>query len=216
MVLCHDGDGRRVAGVDVEIRRATLAEVRSWDAGYGLVNARGERPFAGQGYRIPTLEEALRELPPVRVNVDLKSDEPELVDRFLEVVRRAGAEERVVGASFRRSTLRRLRAKGFRGETSLARVEFALMWLAPSFLGCTPPPKCRAQIPTRTGPFPLDTPRLLEKLRRLGLAVDFWTINDPDDARRLVRLGADGIMTDDPARIVPAVREAERSCAPNP
>jgi glycerophosphoryl diester phosphodiesterase len=48
----------------------------------------------------------------------------------------------------------------------------------------------------------------LAKLHRIGLAVDFWTINDPDEARRLVALGADGIMTDDPARIVPAVRGA--------
>jgi len=49
---------------------------------------------------------------------------------------------------------------------------------------------------------------MLEKLRQLGLRVDYWTINDPNEARRLVALGADGIMTDDPARIVPLVRAA--------
>jgi len=38
--------------------------------------------------------------------------------------------------------------------------------------------------------------------------VDYWTINDPAEAKLLVSLGADGVMTDDPARIVPAVRAA--------
>jgi glycerophosphoryl diester phosphodiesterase len=38
--------------------------------------------------------------------------------------------------------------------------------------------------------------------------VDFWTVNEPGLAERLVALGADGIMTDDPARIVPVVRRA--------
>jgi glycerophosphoryl diester phosphodiesterase len=47
---------------------------------------------------------------------------------------------------------------------------------------------------------------VIAKLHALGLKVDFWTINDPDEATRLVALGADGIMTDDPARVVPAVR----------
>jgi glycerophosphoryl diester phosphodiesterase len=49
---------------------------------------------------------------------------------------------------------------------------------------------------------------MIEKLHALGLGVDYWTINDPDEARRLVALGADGIMTDDPALVVPAVRAA--------
>jgi glycerophosphoryl diester phosphodiesterase len=37
----------------------------------------------------------------------------------------------------------------------------------------------------------------------MGIRVDFWTINDPAEARRLLELGADGIMTDDPAAIAP-------------
>ena len=36
-----------------------------------------------------------------------------------------------------------------------------------------------------------------------GLRVDFWTVNDPTTARRLLDLGADGIMTDDPAALAP-------------
>jgi glycerophosphoryl diester phosphodiesterase len=34
---------------------------------------------------------------------------------------------------------------------------------------------------------------------RAGLRVQPWTVNDPDAARRLIDLGVDGIITDDPA-----------------
>ena len=208
IVAAHDEDGLRSAGVARKIREASLEEVRSWDAGYVFVDEAGSRPFLGQGYRVPTLEELLVELPGVRLNIDLKSEEPALVERFLEIVRRHGAEDRVVAASFFRSALVRLRASGWRGESSLSEKEFARWWLLPAWLRLGPPPATRAQIPVRTGPFSLATARTLRKLHGLGLRVDYWTINEPAEARALVALGADGIMTDDPARIVPAVRAA--------
>ena len=45
----------------------------------------------------------------------------------------------------------------------------------------------------------LATPRRVRLARRLGLAVVFWTVNDVRLMRRLVALGGDGLMTDDPA-----------------
>lgn len=38
----------------------------------------------------------------------------------------------------------------------------------------------------------------VERAHRRGIAVQFWTINDPDEMRFLIELGADAIMTDDP------------------
>jgi glycerophosphoryl diester phosphodiesterase len=208
VVAAHDDDALRMTGVARKLCAATLDELRSLDAGYGFVTAQGERPFAGQGHRIPTLDELLSELPAVRLNVDLKAEAPALVERFLGIVRRHGAENRVVAASFTRKTLVRLRAAGWRGESSLARYEFLRWWLLPTWFRLGRPPGTRAQIPTHSGPLRFATPETLQKLRRLGLSVDFWTINDPAVARALVELGADGIMTDDPALVVPAVRAA--------
>jgi glycerophosphoryl diester phosphodiesterase len=208
IVAAHDEGGARMTGVARALRSATLAEIQSWDAGYGFVDARGGRPFQSQGYRIPSLHELLRELPAVRLNVDLKSEEPALVERFIAIVREHQAEDRVIAASFFRSTLVHLRRRGWRGESSLSQAEFLRCWLMPNWLQCSGAPGARAQIPTHSGPLRFATARSLKKLRQLGLQVDYWTINDPSEARRLVALGVDGIMTDDPARIVPAVRSA--------
>ena len=208
IVAAHDEDGARMTGVARALQSTTFAEIQSWDAGYGFVDARGVRPFQNQGYRIPSLHELLEDLPAVRLNVDLKSKEPALIERFIAVVREHRAEDRVIAASFFRSTLLSLRRAGWRGESSLSRWEFLYWGLVPTWLQRGTPAATRAQIPTHAGLLQLATARKFQKLQELGLRVDYWTINDPNEARRLVTLGADGIMTDDPACIVPVVRAA--------
>ena len=208
IVAAHDADGTRMTGVPRLLRESTLAQIQSWDAGYGFVDAQGGRPFQGRGYRIPSLHELLTELPAVRINMDLKTEEPALVERFMAIVREHSAEPRVIAASFFRSALVNLRGRGWRGESSLSRTEFLRCWLMPISFRGTPVPGTRAQIPTHAGPLRFATTCSLKKLKQLGLHVDYWTINDPNEARRLVALGVDGIMTDDPALIVPAVRAA--------
>ncbi|HEV8550781.1 MAG TPA: glycerophosphodiester phosphodiesterase family protein, partial [Polyangiaceae bacterium] len=170
IVAIHDPDARRTTGVARAVREVTLAELQSWDAGYGFVDRAGARPFVGRGYRVPSLGELLTELPKVWLNVDLKSGEPALVERFIETVHRHGAEERVVAASFSSSTLRRLRERGYRGQSSLARADFLRCWLVPRLLQ-RKPPGTRAQIPTHVGPVPIATRFTLEKLHALGLGV---------------------------------------------
>src|SRR5688572_16564471 len=76
VVAVHDPDGRRVAGIDQRVAATAFAELRGWDAGFAFVDGAGTRPFAGQGYRIPTLEELLVELPEIPINVDLKDEQP--------------------------------------------------------------------------------------------------------------------------------------------
>ena len=63
VVISHDPDGARCCGVAREIRASTLAEVQSWDAGWGFTAPDGGRPFVGEGHRIPTLEEVLQGFP---------------------------------------------------------------------------------------------------------------------------------------------------------
>ena len=52
-------------------------------------------------------------------------------------------------------------------------------------------------------PTPGDRAAFIAKCHSLGLRIDFWTIDDKDEAARLLALGADGIMTNDPATIRP-------------
>ena len=60
-----------------------------------------------------------------------------------------------------------------------------------------------AQVPCRQGPFRFDRAAFVAKCHSLGLRVDFWVVDDRVEAERLLALGADGIMTNDPAALQP-------------
>ena len=199
VVVSHDPDGARLAGVAREIRQVALSELRTWDVGGGA--------------HIPTFTEVLEAFPDVVVNVDIKQREPDIVPAVLDVVRRMSAAERVIIASFYSDILRRVRALGYRGQTSLGREEVLAVRMLP--LAALRRIRGRlgdaVQIPVVAGPFRLASAEFIEKCHALGLRVDFWTINDVTQARALVALGADGIMTDDPARMAPALRDVPRT-----
>ena len=99
--------------------------------------------------------------------------------------------------------MQRVRALGYRGPTALSRPEVitALAFPATFRRG---PLRCRAH--RAQLPVSLARPWIVARMKSLGLAVDFWTIDDPVVAKSVLALGADGIMTNDPARIVPAFR----------
>lgn len=207
IVVSHDPDGARMAGVSARFTEVTLAQVKGWDAGYGYVDPDGHRPFVGKGYRVPTLEQLLVELPGVRWNLDIKQRQPSMVPALLELIERTESADRVIVASFSARVILEVRRR-YGGQTSMSRAEVASlvgmpgalwrrMWQRLGGLASV------AQLPTHAGPVRLDTRGRIDELHALGLRVDYWTINDAAEAKRLLDLGADGIMTDDPAAIKP-------------
>jgi glycerophosphoryl diester phosphodiesterase len=56
-----------------------------------------------------------------------------------------------------------------------------------------------------------NTKQFIDKCHNLGLAVDFWVINQRAQASELLDLGADGIMTDDPRAISDLFRVSPRT-----
>jgi glycerophosphoryl diester phosphodiesterase len=196
-----------MTNVRARIAETRWEEVKTWDAGFGFRSPNGGRPCAGRGIRIPSLEEILRAFPTTFLNVDLKAP---LADAAVVLLRREAAEARVCLASFRAATLRRVRALGYAGPTSLARIEVARLLALPAVVqrGALAPPGDAAQLPVS-----LMRPFVLERCRALGLRVDCWTVNDPGLVPRLVALGVDGIMTDDPRKVAPALALALRDAA---
>lgn len=195
IVLSHDATGERMAGVAREIRASTLAEVKSW-------NVAGAH---GGTFRMPTLDEALAAFPRVVLNVDAKQTEPNMIPALLRALQ--GHEDRVRIASFSNANLARVRAAGYLGETGLSPSEVARAMFVPiAALRWLRLPGHAAQVPRRAYGMKFASQRAIDRFHQLGLRVDFWTIDDPQEARALFAMGADGVMTDDPRAVVGCAR----------
>jgi glycerophosphoryl diester phosphodiesterase len=205
VVLSHDPAVTLADGRARTIATSTVEEVRTWNV------ARGH---AGT-FTIPTLEEALEHLPGVLLNVDCKPGDPRAAEALVRTVRRARAQERVLIASFRARTLRQVRGLGYEGKTGLGQSEIVrLVALPRALLRIVGVRGNAAQVPTRSFGVRLDTPRFVETCHALGILVHYWTIDDPREARRLADLGADGIMTNDPRLVAPALNPVNSRRSP--
>lgn len=209
VVLSHDPTGLRAAGVPDAVASVTLEELKRWDAGRTFADRTGARAYARRGLTIPTLDEILRAFPQMPFNVDIKLRDPAAANAVVATVRAAGACERVLLTSFHFPAVQRVRALRYEGVTGLTTREVLTLLGLPlplargvlRSLGARH--GVRAQIPYELGPVPFGTRVVLDRFHALGVPVDYWTVNDPAVARRLLAAGADGIMTDDPASIAP-------------
>lgn len=205
LIVAHDDTAARTCGAQLAWGDLDLADVARLDAGWGFVAPDGTRPFAARAVRVPTFEQVLDAFPAMRINVDLKGDRAAAL--MLDLVRRKRAEDRVTLASFQLATLLDIRRRGYGGETALSQPEVASLLALPAMLWRQLPlTGTAAQVPVNAGRIRFDRATFIAKCHSIGLRVDFWTIDNPDEAARLLALGADGIMTNHPHAVRPTVQ----------
>ncbi|HEX7700901.1 MAG TPA: glycerophosphodiester phosphodiesterase family protein [Kofleriaceae bacterium] len=202
LIVAHDDDAMRTCGVCLAWGAMDLVDAQRLDAGWGFLAPDGTRPFAGRGIYAPLFAEVLATYRDVHINVDIKGERS--VDAMLGLLREHGAEDRVTIASFQTKTLVDVRRKKFAGETGLAQGEVIALIALPAIAWRQLPwTGNAAQLPTHQGPLRFDRAPFIAKCHSIGLRVDYWVIDDATEAARLLELGADGIMTNDPAKIAP-------------
>jgi glycerophosphoryl diester phosphodiesterase len=209
IVVHHDETLLRLCGVDRKISEVSLAELKSLDAGYGF-SPGGERyPFRGEGITIPTLEEVLRAFPDVFCNIEIKQAEPSVEKVTVDLVRRLGREATVLLAAEQDAVMARLRSLCGEIPTSLSFGEAADFFdrAGRGALSDYQPPGGALQIPETYGSRTLVTPETVAAAHACGMEVHVWTVNDPGDMGRLLRMGVDGLMSDVPEILVEVAGE---------
>jgi glycerophosphoryl diester phosphodiesterase len=192
VIVSHDATALRVFGVDRAISATRFAQIKRWTI----------KSPSGEIYEPATLAEVLEAFPHVALNVDVKQSKPNMLPALLDVIMGHAAEERVLLTSFSASVLARIQALGYQGPLGMSRRDAALFLLGPRTPRLLPRRGAqRLQIPQQYAGIRLATRACIEKAHAAGLRIDYWVINDLGEAEHLLDLGADGIVTDEPARM---------------
>lgn len=202
VVIMHDTTVDRTTDGTGPLNALTLDELRALDAGYTYGEEEGY-PFRGTGRIVPTLDELLTALPDAPVTLEIKQDDPPMIDALLAVLDAHDARGRVVVAAYDDGTTAALREAAPDLLTAMAFGEVVSWITLPpgSDPGNWQPPGHFLQIPVAQAGFELVTAENLAHARLHGVRMHPYTINDPDEMRLLVEMGVDGIITDDPVTL---------------
>jgi len=181
IVLLHDRDLKRVAGVSRRLGELSYNEVRKLDVASWFDPA-----FAGE--TVPTLAEVINlARGRIKLNLDLKFFGPDrrLAAEVARLVREQEFESDCLVTSFDYDALLEVKRNNPRLRTGLivahalgdvSRLEVDVLSVRADFL----------------------SDNLLRAAHRLGREVHVWTVNDPRQMTQLIKRGVDNLITSDP------------------
>jgi glycerophosphoryl diester phosphodiesterase len=206
LVVIHDPTVDRTTDGSGEVARMSLAELRGLDAGFRFSPDRGRsHPFRGQGLVIPTLEEALEVIGDLPVIAEVKS--AGAGHALAEWLPARPERERIIVGGFEREEVAPAAA---RARWRCAYQQDLMGFVLLGKLGISrplPPDLTAAMVPVRRGMIRIVTRGFVRRAHDQGKGVFVWTVNRPDEMRRLFDLGVDGLLSDYPAIVRRVVEE---------
>ncbi|MBQ8583649.1 MAG: hypothetical protein IJ488_03455 [Clostridia bacterium] len=220
--LCKDKTKRHY------IKDMTLAELESYNFGYYFEDESGERIYknatdiAELGLQIATVDKLFEEFyetnPDLLFIVEIK-DEGERGYEACRILNDTLNEypayrDRIVVGTFHDEIETELKTKYpslMRGAPTGTAAKFIVTQLLGVNLFDNGDFAC-LQIPTSYDvgiELSLDRATFIRRAHRRNIAVQYWTINDEDEMRRLIELGCDCIMTDNPKLLSEVLKDYE-------
>ncbi|HVG34096.1 MAG TPA: glycerophosphodiester phosphodiesterase [Pyrinomonadaceae bacterium] len=214
LVVIHDSSLERTTDGNGRVNALSLGELKKLDAGYRWSPDGGRSfPLRGRGITVPTLQEVFAALPEMRFNIEPKQEAPSLAAPLCRMIREHGMSGRVMVGSFRASILEQFRQECPEVATSASTSEVSsfLALQRAGLVNAYSPAMQALQVPEYVGGLSVVTRSFVEAAHGRNLQVHVWTVNETQDMRRMLALGADGIMTDFPDRLM---RVLERPVPP--
>ena len=164
---------------------------------------------------MPRLVDVLADHPALPFIIEVKGDNPAVARAAAAVVARAGALDRVCFGGFSDVTLAAVRAaqpdrvhqRRDRGDPPRALQILRVVAARPR--ARTRPFRC----PESSNNTTIVTKRFIRQAHRAGKVLHVWTVNTPEDIRRLASWGADGVISDRPDM---ALQERSRALSAAP
>lgn len=208
LVTIHDDTVDRTTNGHGRVQDFTLAELQELDAGYHWPTLEGrenetERPFRGQGIRIPTLAAVFEKHGHMPMVIEIKQVEPPIAQPFCDLIREHNMNDKVLVASFHKEAMQAFRTACPEVATSAVGDEVQLFYVLSQLnLNAINQSVAHAfQVPEYSGDTHVITPRFVADAHAHNVEIHAWTINENEDIARMIELGVDGLITDYPDRV---------------
>ncbi|MGY2645760.1 glycerophosphodiester phosphodiesterase [Bacillus inaquosorum] len=194
-------DGRIVVIHDERLDRTTSLKGFVKDTAYDVIMTANAAAGHDQTYsdiKVPLLEDVLSwaEKKNFLINIELKNSVIRyegMEEKVLEAVKRFNIEERVILSTFNHESLA-LCAR-LAPHIERAALTSDVLYQADRYITSIP---ASGYHPKLNSPATAD--KVLKKMRNSSIKVRPYTVNRPEDMKRLFEAGADGIFTDFPAK----------------
>jgi glycerophosphoryl diester phosphodiesterase len=192
IVVIHDDTTKRTAGTDLKVAESTSDELRKLDVG----SFKSDK-YAGE--KIPFLADVVKTIPPGRkLFIEIKCGQ-EILPYLREILARSGKMSRIVIIGFDLDTV----------AMSKRMIDVPTCWLrgtekTKDTEQWIPHDPQLVQTAKDKGLDGLDvhyagvTKEFADAVKAAGLKLFVWTVDDLEEAARLVKLGVDGITTNRP------------------
>ena len=210
VVVLHDATVDRTTNGHGAVAGMTLEALRALDAAYRFTpNLSDSFPHRGQGIQIPTLEEALQTAPEHRFLLEIKEG-VEAVAPVLDVIRTAGAERRVILASFNPLVMHRVRelAPDLLTCFDFATGQELLIALRSGQWEAYTSPAVMLSVSDRLMTQFGITAEDVARLQSKGIVFQVHTLNSEQALREALALGVGSILTDNPKLLARLIRES--------
>ena len=191
LAVCHDFDTKRCAGVACKIRESLWDELKDLDVGQKF-----NPKFAGE--KLPLLDDVLATIPEgSRCFIEIKCG-PEAIPALVNAVDACGKQpEQLTVISFNANAVAEAKRKLPQLKTYYLSSfkNSGTRWTPTAEQLIKQAKEINADGLDLSFRGPLDE-GFVRKVRKAKLELYVWTVNDPDIARNLVKLGVDGITTD--------------------
>ncbi|MCY7786659.1 glycerophosphodiester phosphodiesterase [Bacillus inaquosorum] len=193
-------DGRIVVIHDERLDRTTSLKGFVKDTAYDVIMTANAAAGHDQTYsdiKVPLLEDVLSwaEKKNFLINIELKNSVIRyegMEEKVLEAVKRFNIEERVILSTFNHESLALCARRAPHIER--AALTSDVLYQADRYITSIP---ASGYHPKLNSPATAD--KVLKKMRNSSIKVRPYTVNRPEDMKRLFEAGADGIFTDFPA-----------------
>jgi len=182
VVVIHDSDFMKLAGVNLKVWNGTLEQVKEIDIGSWF-----DPEFSAE--RVPTLIEILEEARgKAKVMIELKyyGHDQQLEQRVVDIVEQTNMVGNVAIMSLKYDGIKKIRA---------LRPDWVIGLLSAKAIGNI----TGLDVNFLAVNMAMATPGFISSAHSSGKQLFVWTVNDQVSMSRMMSLGVDGIITDEPA-----------------